>query len=234
MRFKISDKVFEQFPTYIVGVVVARNVDNVGKSKRIKKLLHQSIDVIKQQFPGIDEISNHPSIKVWRESFAKLGLGPKEFPSSIDAMVTRIVKKGDFPFINKVVNLANSVGLKYLVPLGVHDIDKLKGNIQIRFSEEGDIFTPMGQSETEVVEPGEIVYADDLEVRTRKWVWRQGEKAKIFPDSKTVFFPIDGFQDVNPKDVSKARDDLAGLVEEHLDGTTQKFLVGKDNPMIEF
>jgi len=228
MRFLISKEVFEKFPNYIVGVVVATDIKR-NCHKEISKLLNCIIKETKEKFLIENHITQCPNIAVWRNAFSSLGWDPKETKTSIDAMVSRIVKYGNLPTINDIVDLVNYISLKYILPVGAHDIDKMTGDMAVRFTKEGDKFTPMGQIMAERVPSGEVVYTDDAEVRTRKWVWRQGEKAKIFPDTKTVFFPIDGFIDVNYESVVRARKELADLIGSLFYGKTQVFLVTFDS-----
>lgn len=49
----------------------------------------------------------------------------------------------------------------------------------MRFSEDGDSFIPLGKTEVEAADAGEVVYASGHEVRTRRWTWRQSELGKI-------------------------------------------------------
>lgn len=207
MLFKVSKDLFQKFPNFCVAVVVAEGIDNRGSNEQIEKTLSSSVQEVHNILKN-SNLKERKEIAVWREAFERLGINPNKFPSSIEALLKRIAKKPEFPSINNVVNLVNAIGIKNMVPMGAHDLDKLKGDIQIRFSREGDCFTPFGSSEQEMVPPGEPVYADDLEVRTRMWVWRQGEKAKITPESSRIFFPIDGFKDVTEENILSARDGL--------------------------
>jgi len=229
MKFVVSKEVFKKFPNYIVGVVVATDIKR-NHHEEISKLLNVSVQKIKNKFLTENQVAQYPDISIWRDAFLNLGWNHKEIKSSIDAMINRIVKYGNLPEINDVVDLANYISLKYILPVGAHDIGRMSGDIVVRLAKQGDKFTSMGQTKTEKVPLGEIVYADTIEVRTRKWVWRQGEKAKIFPGTKTVFFPIDGFADTNYENVVKARDGLANLIENLFSGKTQVFLVNYDNP----
>ena len=84
-----------------------------------------------------------------------------------------------------------------------------------------------------MVEAGEVVYTDDLEIRTRRWVWRQGEKAKVVPESRTIFFPIDGFRGISDEKILAARDELAELLTRHLGAETRCLWVDADTPAVD-
>ena len=132
------------------------------------------------------------------------------------------------------MDLVNSLSLKYVLPMGAHDLDRLKGDMQVRFTKGGEVFTPFGGEETETVAAGEVVYTDDEEICTRRWVWRQGERSKVVPASKTILFPLDGFYGISEEKVRAAREELAALLLEHVGAQVSSYWVDKDHPRAEF
>lgn len=232
MQFSIAPSVLEVFPNMCIGVVVAKELDNLGTDPTIADMLATGMDSLSERVGGRD-YKQHPMIAVWRSAFQRVHCNPNKFPSSIEAMVSRIVKGGRLPSINKTVDLINALSLKYLLPMGAHDLDRMEGDLEVRFSRQGDIFTPFGLEDPEELAEGEIVYADGLEVRTRRWIWRQGNRAKVTEESKTVFFPIDGFTDVS-MDIMRAREELAGTLEKLHGAKVQSFFLDATNLSAEF
>ncbi len=173
-------------------------------------------------------VKSHADILPYREAFQRLGINPNRFPSSIEALVGRIAKGGSPPSINPAVDLANTTGLRHTLPLGVHDLDFCTGSIEVRMSREGDIFTPFGTNVAESVDPGEIVYADGEEIRTRRWIWRQGEYSKATAASTNLFFPIDGFRGVNHMRILQARGELATALRELTGAAVRESWVDRD------
>jgi len=229
MFFKVSEELFQKFPDFCVAVVVAEGINDGQLIPEIEKMLFSSVQEVHSILKD-SNLKERKEIAVWRATFERLGINPNKFPSSIEALLKRIAKKPEFPSINNVVNLVNAIGIKNMVPMGAHDLDKTKGDIQIRFSREGDLFTPFGSSEQEEVPPGEPVYADDLEVRTRIWVWRQGEKAKVTPESSRIFFPIDGFKGFTEENVLSARDELVEYLPRFFDCRTRTYWIDAGSP----
>ncbi|MEW6662383.1 MAG: B3/4 domain-containing protein [Bacillota bacterium] len=213
MRFFVDNRFFEQLPDVCFGIVVAKGLDNHGESLLIDRLLQEQVALVRLRFAGVN-IKESPEISCYREAFKKLGINPNKFMSSVEAMVTRISKGGELPSINKVVNLVNALSLKYILPMGAHDVNRLSGSLGVKVASGTERFVPLGQVDPEPVEPGEIVYADEGEVRTRRWIWRQGDGAKVTQDSTNIFFPIDGFAGVNGEAVLAARNELADLLAE--------------------
>ena len=210
--FVVADEIFTRVPEVCFGIVIARGVRQPGADspagQAILTGLTQAIELARIKFMGTN-VKSHPDILPYRNAFERLGINPNRFPGSIEAMVGRIAKGGSPPSINPAVDLANTMGLRYTLPLGVHDLDCYTGSIEVRMSREGDIFTPFGTTIAETVPPGEVVYADEKEIRTRRWIWRQGEYSKATAASTNLFYPIDGFRGVNHARILQARGELA-------------------------
>jgi DNA/RNA-binding domain of Phe-tRNA-synthetase-like protein len=207
-------------------------VDNTRPSKEIDDLLAQAIEGMRKNFVG-DKAQEHPRIKPWRAAFSKLGISGSKFQSSIESMAKRILKGDSFPRINPLVDLYNSVSLRYLVPMGGHDLDTLKGNIHLGFAEGWEPFTPMGGGETMVVPKGELVYRDDQEVLTRNWVWRQCEKDKATEKTRNIFIPIDVLGEVGSERAQEIIAELSRLIPRCLGGNILSTLLNIENPSAE-
>ena len=233
MRFSIQKELFDILPDLTIGMVVARDVDNTRLSKEIDDLLTRAVEEMKKNFIG-DKAQEHPRIKPWRTAFSKLAISGSKFPSSIESMARRVLKGDPFPKINPLVDLYNSVSLRYLVPMGGHDLDTIEGNIYLRFAEGWEPFHPMGGGETMIVPKGELVYRDDREVLTRNWVWRQCEKDKATEITKNIFIPIDVLGEVGRERADEIIHELFQLVPRHLGGTILSAILNRENPSAEF
>lgn len=212
MKFSVSKEVFEKLDNVCFGIVVAKGIDNTTENLEAKKMLMQRIEKCEEKFKDT-KIKELEEISYYRDAFKRLDINPNKFMSSIEAMLTRVSKCKGLPSISPIVDIGNAVSLKYIVPLGAHDIETLSGDINVRLSKGGDIFIPLGCEEREILGDGELIYSVEDKVRTRRWIWRQSEQGKITNESKDIFFPIDGFSNKNYNSVIEARDELASLLE---------------------
>ncbi len=215
-KFIVDPAVFEKLPDYCLGVVVASGFDNAAPNEKIETLLDRYAQDFAARHAG-DNVRELPGVRACREAFQKLGMNPNKFMVSIEALAKRVQKGGVLPHINPLVDLGNALSLRYEVPMGAHDIDRMEPcGIAVRFAQEGDSFLPMGEEQHEDVPAGEMVYVSGQTVKTRRWMWRQSEDGKLRPDTTHVFFPIDGFASVNRDAVLAARDALAAFLADEM------------------
>jgi DNA/RNA-binding domain of Phe-tRNA-synthetase-like protein len=233
MGFFIQKELFDLLPDLTIGVIVARGIDNTQASTEIEKLLVEAIEGIRGSF-GAEKVQEHPRIKPWRSTFSKLGISGSKFPSSIESMARRILKGDPFPRINPLVDLYNSVSLRFVVPMGGHDLDTLDGDIRLQFAEGWEPFTPMGGGARVIVPRGELVYRDGRDVLTRNWVWRQCEKDKATERTQNIFIPIDVLGEVGKDQVDETIRVLSHLIPSYLGGSIFSEVLERGNTSISF
>ena len=232
MKFIIDKAVFDVLPDYCVGVVTARGVKNSGEHPEIEKTLDEAIALAESRF--LDrKVKEEPEIVPYRDAFRALGVNPNKYMCSIEALFTRIAKAKGMPRINPLVDLNNAVSLKYTLPMGTHDLEAAAGDMEIRFSRPGDVFLPFGADAQETPEQGELIYAVNNQVRTRRWTWRQSEQGKITPDTNYVFFPLDGFVGFNDEKVKAAAAELAGALKASFGCDVISGFVYKEHPEMD-
>ncbi len=232
MKFTVDKAVFEKLPDVCFGVVKAKGIDNTKSYPAIEALLSEEVDKVSARFEG-KKVKEDADILPYRDAFTALGMNPNKFMSSIEALFTRVSKGKGFPSISPIVDLGNCMSLRYVLPMGAHDIDQMSEDIAVRFSTVEDTFLPFGCEEREVMPEGELVYTVGNEVRTRRWIWRQSEVGKIGASSTNIFYPIDGFKNANENSVKEAAQTLASLIEEIFGVKTEIDFIDKDHPECE-
>ena len=232
MKFIVSEKFLEKVPNAVFGVIVAKNINNKIETDFIEKEMNQQIEKVSNKFEGKTVKETYP-ITLYRDAFRNIDINPNKFMCSIEALTTRVVKTKKLPNINAIVDIGNTLSIKYLIPLGIHDIDKLTDDIMIRPANENDKFIPFGSTDTEIPDLGEIVYVSGNDVKTRKWTWRQGENGKITEEVKNVFIPLDCF-DENKNDMLELQSEFKVILEEKFGAEVSIGIIDKDNKELEF
>ncbi len=233
MKFKIDKRIFDKLDNLYVGVVVAKGADNTKKYPEVSQMLVGSLALAENRFLD-KKVKEDELVIPYREAFRKLGINPNKFQCSVEALFGRIAKGKKLPSINPLVDLNNAVSLKHTLPMGTHDLARSDEDIEMRYVKPDDTFVPMGSTEIETPDEGEVVYAVGNEVRTRRWAWRQSEYGKITPDTNYVFFPIDGFKGINNQEVDAAAKELAGLLKDIFGCEVALGYVDREHPEFEW
>lgn len=229
MKFIVDTDVFKKIPNICFGVVVARGIDTRSNFKGLDLAVRELQEKYSER-----KAKELGEIIPYREVFKNLGYNPNKFMPSIEALTTRVLKQKRLPSILPVVDAYNSISLKYLLPIGGHDINTAKGDIEVRFSNNLDSFTPFGSSDNEIIDEKELVYAVGNEIKTRRWIWRQGELGKITDKSTDIFFPIDGFEGINDMTVKEATRELASLLKSTFNCEVTTAYINRDKSFFDF
>jgi DNA/RNA-binding domain of Phe-tRNA-synthetase-like protein len=149
--------------------------------------------------------STHPLIAQWRKALQTAKISVKKFPPSIQAIAKRTLRSNTPFSINPIVDTYNAISMDLILPSGAYDVLQMNGGLKLRLSNGGEIFSPIGKSETTLTIPEEIVYSDELDVLTRQFLWQQSEKAKITDSTTSVVFVFELLSDMGLDLIEKAR-----------------------------
>jgi DNA/RNA-binding domain of Phe-tRNA-synthetase-like protein len=94
-----------------------------------------------------------------RELYRRFGLDPTRVRPSSEALLRRMKKGESLPRINSLVDVANAMSVQLQVPVGLYDLDKVKGEeLVIRLGAEGESYAGIGKEKVNVA--GRICVAD--------------------------------------------------------------------------
>jgi len=232
MKFKIDDKIFEQYPSLNIGIVIAKGIDNTGESPDALSMLSEQSNTIKSKY-DLETLKEVPKIHAWRETYSAFGAKPKKYTCSVENLYRMILEGVQLRHINKVVDIYNYISLKHMVPVGGDDIDKVDGNITLRFATGAEPFIRLNSDGVDHPKEGEVVYVDDKEVLCRRWNWRECDKSKMMPETKNVTLIAEGLSAFSKEEIETIVKELASLVEKYCGGKTQTFVLNENNSSIE-
>ena len=133
----------------------------------------------------------HPDVAGWRDVYSKMGVKPSKYRSSLEALLRRTFK-GDIWSVSNVVDCYDCVSALNLLPMGAHDIAKLRGDLVLRYGREGEKFYPLGAGDSVIdVSPKNILYADEEKVCCWLWNHRDTRDASLSESTENALFLID-------------------------------------------
>lgn len=213
MILTIEPKIFEQFPSLRVGVVVVEGADNGTHQPEIMKLLRAAEREADARYGG-SVTGEMPEIACWRRAYK--AFGANDYRSSVEALLRRALKGDALPDINPLVNLYNALSLKYRIPFGGEDLDKVQGNIVLGYAQGYEPCVLIGETENRPPKPGEIVYKDDAGVLCRRWNWREADRTKLGATTTRAILVCEDLWSGSDEVTNRACEEALALVRNYL------------------
>lgn len=231
--YSISPEIFERYPGYVRGVVIAHGVANGPSPAELVQMMREAEESVRARVDA-EKVAEEPRIKSWREAYRAFGAKPAEFRSSVEAMARRALRGDQLPSISALVDLGNVMSLRHLLPAGAHAIDLLNGDIELRFAKGDEDFVAFGSEELEHPLPGEVIFveSDTKTVLTRRWTWRQGNHTLTLPETTAIEFNVDGLPPITRDEVETACAEVAELIQRFCGGTTRIDYLTMETPSI--
>lgn len=94
-----------------------------------------------------------------RDLYKRFGVDPTRVRPSSEALLRRLTKGEAFPRVNSLVDVANAMSVQLQVPVGLYDLEKVKGeDLVLRLGKEGEAYEGIRKERVNVA--GRICVAD--------------------------------------------------------------------------
>jgi DNA/RNA-binding domain of Phe-tRNA-synthetase-like protein len=201
VRFQHSAEIWRDFPRLVPGIVLA---EGITPSVSVRDRTASFTAIARSRLASRPE-SELPEIQAWRRAFARMGLKPTQYRCASEALLRRLRKDGTLPQVHPLVDVCNAVSVAFAIPIAAFDIDKVTGDLQVRYAAGDEDYRPFsGLAEHPV--PGEVIFADQArQVHARRWTNRQSGLSAVQPSTTTVLIVAEAMHNA-------AAADMAGLV----------------------
>lgn len=229
----IHEDIFTLFPDLILGLVVAKGIDNFSDEAEIVQDIRKLQIKIGQEHNS-ETLSQLPKIQSWRKAYSAFGAKPKKYKSSVEGLFRMALKGLELRHINTVVDIYNAVSMRHMVPVGGDDLDKVEGDITLRLATGDETFTALNSDISERIKPGEVVYTDRKEVLCRRWNWRECDKTKMVRGTKNVVLVAEGLSPVGSAEMRQIVKDLSDSVKRYCGGEVSMHILDSSKSQIGF
>lgn len=216
-KFMIEKDFWSLFPQATIGIVICRGIDNsIREVEFYEKLLREAAQEA-QQHLGMEEFSSNPVVSVWREAFQKFKT-KKGARCSIEALLKRVKNGKPIGTINPLVDIYNSISLRYGLPCGGEDIDTFVGDVRLTQANGTEPFLPLGSDDNAPPYEGEIVYKDDAGAICRCWNWREAQRTMLTEHTTNAFLCMESIDAARRPEFHMALKALSEQVSQKLGG----------------
>ncbi|MFH0712969.1 MAG: phenylalanine--tRNA ligase beta subunit-related protein [Candidatus Micrarchaeota archaeon] len=233
MKFSINATIFNKFPNLCIGVVIAKDLNNASQSEEIQTTLRKIETEIRVKYLA-ETFINEPKIAAWRNAYVSFGAKPKEHRSSVENLYRLVLKGIELKHINQLVDAYNFISLKYMLPVGGEDIDKIKGDLQLTLAGPNEPQTLLlGDKEARSPHEGEVIYKDEQNAICRRFNWRETDRTKLTKETKNAILVIECLPPATIAELEKALLELSTLVKNHCCANTKTAILNATNKEIE-
>lgn len=193
MRLVITPEIASAYPDLRIGILVGTGAANDGEADGacLAALKAEAAQYARSQGYTTETLSEHPFMAAWRETYRSFGTKPGKHRPTAEALVRRVLQGDGLPSISPLVDAYLAVEARWWLPVGGYDLDLVKGDVVLRFSGGGETFRGIGAEEDEYTDEGEVIYADDERVLTRRWNYKDADATKVTPQSVNVVLCVE-------------------------------------------
>ena len=226
--FGYHPEIVRRFPEVCGGVILVQGALNSPSPDNLKEAFFSEQRAVKDRI-GATPLSELESLSAWRGVFRTFGVDPTKYRSAAEALLRRLVKKGDIPSINSLVDICNLISIRYALPVAAFDAQHLSGVITVCFADGSEEFLAHDQDEIEHTERGEVIFCDETGlVFARRWCWKQSRQSVVTDKTHLAVITIEAQHSGARQSIDRALNELYELTQRNLGGTYQRGVVGMD------
>lgn len=146
----------------------------------------------------------------WADTYRAFGAKPQRTPCSAEALRKRVLRDGNLPSLDPVVDLYNAISLEYAIPVGGENIAAYAGAPRLVVASGTEPFDTLkeGAQIVEYPDAGEVVWRDDTGVTCRRWNWRQGVRTRLGAEANAMWFILESLPAMPLEALTEAGDTL--------------------------
>lgn len=149
MIVKLDDSLLQIEPTLKIGIIHYTKIVVTSSPQMLKGRLQLFQE---QLFFELEEksVTEFNGIKEWRALWKKFGADPNRYRPSVEALYRRIAKQNYITPMHSAVDLNNFFSLRYEIPMGIYDLDKIHGEITITLGNEESTYKGLNGRENKL------------------------------------------------------------------------------------
>jgi DNA/RNA-binding domain of Phe-tRNA-synthetase-like protein len=201
------------------GAVVFRGVQVTPAPPTLREEIVREARAIQQRMTDPQVIRTVPEVIAFQELLRKVGVNPRREQPSVERLLGYVLKRGDLPAINSLVDAYNLVSVRSLCSLGAHDLDRFTPPATLRLLTGQESFTALGRDTPMSVIAGEYGYVDAEDRVLCRLDLLQAEFSKVTAETVNALLIVEGTATHAPDVLRRVMDDAVELILRYCGGT---------------
>ena len=216
MEFYVEQAVLDAGVKIVFAAVYG--LDNHGEDPEWTAYRGKRLEELYREYAGQD-VHADPILEGFNILHDKTGVKRRKNIPASENLIRLLGKNHGMFYINRAVDIYNLISLESKLALGAHDIDRVDGNVTLRFTDGSERFVPIGQTEPVPVAAHEYCYCDDANEVLCRLEIRQVEKTRVDEDARNVFYIVQGNEATPSELLYETAQKIIDLTTKHCGGT---------------
>jgi DNA/RNA-binding domain of Phe-tRNA-synthetase-like protein len=217
MNLKIDSELKTAFPDLTVLTLHINGVKIQKRNTELEKFKVTLTEQVRNEY-DLNTVKNHPTFRAYRDFFWSIKIDPTKIRPAAEALIRRILAGKTLPCINTLVDAYNLASIKTRIAIATFDADRLKGDLLMRFAEEGEQFSGIGMEKPLMLKGGEIVVSGK-ENLVAIYPYRDADNTKVSEKTKNIMIVVCGVPGIPKQELEKASDVALEYVTRFCGGT---------------
>jgi len=139
MKLTIDPQIKETLSDFKIGVIHYNNITVSDSPQMLKGRLQLFQEQLYFELED-KEFTDFPGLLEWQLIWKALGADPSRYRPSAEALYRRIKKQNYLSVVDSAVDMNSFLSLQYEIPLGLYDVDKVEGDIEITIGTSADTY----------------------------------------------------------------------------------------------
>jgi DNA/RNA-binding domain of Phe-tRNA-synthetase-like protein len=158
-----------------------------------------------------ETLKDEPRLRAYRGFFWRVGVDPTKIRPAAEALLRRVIQGKPLPRINALVDAYNLASAETRIALAAFDKAKLRGDLGMRRSREGETFLGIGMDAPVTLTGVEIV-CEDADRLVAIYPYRDADASRVTSDTRDVRFLVCGVPGISNEALHEAAEVAANFV----------------------
>lgn len=189
MEFRVAKDVLDAGVKILFDVI--EGIDNATPSEEWNSFRNEKIKELLVRYQDLD-VHQDPILEGYNILHDNTGVRRRKNIPASENLIKLLRKHGGMSPINMAVDIYNFVSMDTKLALGAHNIDKVDGNVTLRFTDGTEHFQPIGADSPIPIAAHEYSYIDDSNEVLCRLEIRQVLKTLVTEETKNIFYIVQG------------------------------------------
>jgi DNA/RNA-binding domain of Phe-tRNA-synthetase-like protein len=203
------------------GAVVFRDIHVGARTPELDEAIRAEARNVQSRFDNVSAIRALSEVVAFRDILRQAGADPRRDQPSVERLLGYVMKRGDLPAVNALVDAYNLISIRSLCSLGAHDLDRIEMPVSLQMLQGNETFTPLGGEKPMSIGAGEFGYRDAAGRVLCRLDVVQADFSKVVNTTRNVLLIVEGTARHDAMHLRRTVEEVISSVTEHCGGTAE-------------